>query len=368
MRISRLEVSGVRNISSASFDCNPGLNLFVGPNGAGKSALLEGIYILGRGRSFRTPSVATVVQRGVDALRIFARVDDEQRGTVSARMVKYTNGRSEFQLNGRAETRISEAARLLPIQLMLPDASSVVLGGPEERRRLLDWGTFHVKPAYLDVLRSYHRILQQRNATLRAARGREANLSSDANTWTHRLSDSADCVDQLRRWYVDRLAPLIDEQMTLFAPDLGLKVSYWRGWPDGSSLKDALGESAARDVKSAATSHGPHRADLRLDVSLGRAAATLSRGQAKIVASAIRLAQARLTADVGGRRCLFLIDDVGAELDIAHNARFFEALGQLGCQVFATATTASPLAGAFVGNRQLFHVEQGSCLPIDTEV
>jgi DNA replication and repair protein RecF len=173
--------------------------------------------------------------------------------------------------------------------------------------------------------------------------------------------DLALAVDESRRWYLEQILPALESQMKALAPELTVTASYYPGWPMSSNLQECLGESRARDVKSAVTSCGPHRADLRLDVGDQRAAATLSRGQAKIVASAMRLAQAQLTADLGGRSSLFLIDDVGAELDHVHNERFFAALERLGCQVFATATAAPRLTAAFGGpKRKLFHVEQGS--------
>jgi DNA replication and repair protein RecF len=368
MRLSRLEVSGVRNISFLSIECNANLNLFVGPNGAGKSAILESIYLLGRSRSFRSPSLATVIQHGNPWLRILAYLDDEQRGRLPIRLARHRSGKSELQVADRHERRASEVARLMPIQLMLPDASNIVFGGPEDRRRLLDWGTFHVKPPYLDALRDFQRALQQRNASLRSANGRDSNLDSEERAWTARLVDTARVVDDLRRWYLERLLPAIDVQMKELAPEFGIAASYYPGWPTTAGLQDSLGESRARDVKSGATSFGPHRADLRLEVGSQRAAATLSRGQAKIVASAIRLAQAQLTADLGGRRSIFLIDDVGAELDQVHNEHLFAALERLDCQVFATATVAPRLTAAFSGpKRKLFHVEQGACRPIGTE-
>jgi DNA replication and repair protein RecF len=368
MQITRLEVSGVRNISSLSISCNPGLNLFVGLNGAGKSAILEAIHLLGRGRSFRGASLEPVVRHGIECLRVAAVLEDELRGTVAARLVKHIDGRTELNLNGRGEKRLSEIARLMPMQLMLPDSSSLVFGGPEERRKYIDWGAFHVKPNYLDGLRAYQRALQQRNAALRVAKGRDSEVTKEAEVWTERIVELALAVDHARRDYLEILVPMVDAQMETLAPELQLRLSYLRGWPESSTLEDSLRQCRSRDVKLAATTCGPHRADLRLEIGSERASGMLSRGQAKVVASAMRLAQAQLTAGQGGRRSLFLIDDIGAELDYAHNEQFFQALERLGCQVFATAIVAPPLASAFAGSqRQLFHVEQGSCHPIDTE-
>jgi DNA replication and repair protein RecF len=367
MRLITLEAEGVRNLSAISIDCAPGLNVFAGPNGAGKTALIEAVHLIARGRSFRSASIGAVITHGARSLTVRARLDDEHRGEIQAGVVKHRNDRSELHLNGRIERRVSEIARLMPLQLLLPDASSLVFGAPQERRRFLDWGAFHVKPSYLDQLRDYQRTLQQRNVLLRAF-DRASGSTRELQAWTDQLSALGREVDAVRQDYLGMLLPVTSSRLSTLASELDLTVSYQSGWRDGATLEDCLREGSARDVRFGLTHCGPHRADLRLSVGGQPAAAMLSRGQAKVVASALRLAQAELTNQLGGRKSLFLIDDVGAEMDASHNARFFGALEAMDCQVFATTTSDIALGGAFAGaRRRLFHVEQGSCHQIDTK-
>jgi DNA replication and repair protein RecF len=367
MRLIRLEISGVRNLSSVSIECAAGLNLFIGPNGAGKTAILEAVHLLARGRSFRSTTAESVIQHGTEHLMVRARLEDEHRGALSVGLAKHRGNRTELHLNEVPERRLSDVARLMPIQLALPDASDLVFGAPQERRRFIDWGTFHVEPPYLDQLRDYQRALHQRNALLRYLKGQQSESTErELDVWTERLISLATEVDRARQLYLARLCPIVLTKLAALAPEVEIAMSYRPGWREGGTLEDCLRESVARDVKFGLTHFGPHRGDLRLSVGTGAAAATLSRGQAKIVASALRLAQAELTNELGGRQSLFLIDDVGAELDAAHNERFFRALEATGSQVFATATSATALGSAFIGCRQVFHVEQGSCHPIDT--
>jgi DNA replication and repair protein RecF len=368
MRLTRLEISGVRNLTSVAIDCSPSLNLFTGPNGAGKTSLIEAVHVLARGRSFRSASIASVIHHDRESLMVFAAFDDEHRGKVNAGVVRHRNNRSELHLNGAVERRLSEVARLMPIQLILPDSSALILGAPTERRRFLDWGTFHVEPAYLDRLRDYQRVLQQRNALLKSRRDAIPDFSRQLLSWTRRLVTLGDQVDASRRAYLDAIGPVILSKLDELASGFAVALSYRPGWREGESLENCLGEGEARDVKSGVTHYGPHRADLRVMIGEELAADTLSRGQAKIVASAFRLAQAALTSEIAGRRSLFLIDDIGAELDADHNARFFRALKAMNSQVFATATSEMALGLAFAGSeRKLFHVEQGACHPIGTE-
>ena len=366
MWLTRLEVSGVRNLTSVSIDCVQGLNLFVGPNGAGKTAIIEAVHLLARGRSFRSTTIAPMIQHGKNTLMVRSALHDESRRELELGIERCRDGRSALRVDGRPERRASEIARLLPIQLMLPDASSLVFGGPQGRRRFIDWGAFHVKPSYLEELRDYQRTSLQRNAALRSLKGRSPSLTPELVAWTTRLIGLARIVDGSRRDYLAALFPLVAETLRDLGLDLALELSYYPGYREGSSLEDCLREDYARDARFGVTHSGPHRGDLRLWLGPGRAAATLSRGQAKVVASALLLAQAELTTRVGGRRSLFLIDDIGAELDARHNERFFRALEATDCQVFATAATEVSLGGAFLGSaRKLFHVEHGVCRPFD---
>jgi len=366
MRIKRLEIAGVRNLSSVAIECTTGLNAFVGENGAGKTAILESIHILGRGRSFRSAAIGPVIRHGLDRATIRARLADEIRGDVSVAVVRHRSDRTEIHIDGRPERQLSAVARLVPIQLFLPNSSELIFGPPKERRQFVDWGMFHVEPNYIDQLRSYQQALEQRNALLKASGS--GGESREMRAWTEQLTKYAELVDAARRRYLERLMPAILGRIEQLSPGLAMSMTYRPGWRDDVPLEVCLRESRDRDVKFGLTHYGPHRADLKISVESNPALTTLSRGQGKVVASAFRLAQAAVTQELSGRNSVFLIDDVGAELDARHNSNFFGALEAMDSQVFATATTEHVLASSFSGrSRRLFHVEQGSCRPFDTE-
>ncbi len=357
MRFDRLEIAYFRNLSSVTLDLNPGLNFFYGPNGAGKTAVLEAAHLLGRGRSFRTHRARTLIQHESESLIVRATIDDELRGAQTVVISKNCAGHTELKINGVPERRLSELARLVPLQVMLPDIGELVFGGPQIRRQWLDWGTFHVKPEYLRSLRSYLRALKQRNAALKQV----GSSAADVVPWSAQLVLAAQAVDQQRAAYIEELAPEFVYTIGRLAPELDVQLTYRRGWPDGESLDKVLGEWAPREVKSGVTQVGPHRADIELRVGNSKASAVLSRGQGKAVASALKVSQARLLARSNHRGSVFLIDDVGAELDESHNSRFFEMLNEMGCQILATSTQRLPGENQFANDRiNVFHVEHGT--------
>ena len=352
MRFDRLEISYFRNLSSVTAELGPGLNYFFGANGAGKTALLEAAHLLCRGRSFRTQRARNLIQHDADMLVVRALVVDELRGSLTLAMSKDRQARTELKVDGERERRLSEVARLTPLQVMLPDIAELVFGQPGLRRHWLDWGTFHVKPEYLVTLREYLRVLRQRNAALKSG--------SPLQPWTEELLLAAHSVTELRREYLTVLTPFFQQSIAALAPELNVTLDFHQGWPRLESLEKLLGDSAEREVKLGATQWGPHRADVELRVGTSKASMLLSRGQGKMVASALKISQAAMLATKTQRSSVFLIDDVGAELDAGHSGRFFALLQDLGCQILATSTqppTAELARVATTLNR--FHVERG---------
>lgn len=359
MRFSHLEVVAFRNLASVAIDLAPGLNVFFGDNGAGKTALLEAVHVLCRGRSFRTQKSQGLIQHDRDGLLVRGILDDELRGRTTLAISRSRSAKTELRLNGRAERRLSEIARLTPLQVMLPDIAELVFGGPAARRSWLDWGTFHVKPDYLSRLRDYLRSIRQRNVVLKE--GAAVRL---LQPWNDEVARLGELVDADRREYLGLVGPHFDRVLEALAPELVLELRYQRGWPQGQDLHKLLGEGPSREVKYGATLWGPHRADVQLSSEGVPAGSLLSRGQGKMVASALQMAQASLLSEQEHRSTVFLIDDAGAELDSAHSERFFGLLAQLGGQILAT-TARDPFqeqsawsAGGMVG--AVFHVKQGS--------
>jgi len=367
VRFTHLEIAGFRNLTSVALDPVPGLNLFFGDNGAGKTALLEAVHVLCRGRSFRTQKSHGLIQQGQDRLIVRGTLEDELRGRTTLAISRARSAKTELRLNGRAERRLSEIARLTPLQVMLPDIGELVFGGPARRRSWLDWGTFHVKPDYLVRLRDYLRAVRQRNVLLK-----EIASKADLGPWNEEVARLAEEVTRDRQDYLYRLTPHVSRILGVLAPELEVTIRYQQGWPEDKDLHKLLGEAHGREVKYGATLWGPQRADVQLRTSGTSAATVLSRGQGKMVASALQMAQASLLVDQARRSTLFLIDDAGAELDAAHNARFFDLLAQIGGQILATTsrdprTDGLRVQSAGSSEEAVFHVEHGSLTRILNE-
>ena len=140
----------------------------------------------------------------------------------------------------------------------------------------------------------------------------------------------------------------------------GMSLVLRSGWAAGESLTGALNASALSDRQRGFTQVGPHRADLQCLLGSRPANEVLSRGQMKVLMSAIRVAQGRVLAEVAGRAPVFLLDDVGSELDGINAKAVFTALAEKKAQVLATAVSLGDLSRwADFTPLTVFHVEQG---------
>jgi DNA replication and repair protein RecF len=232
---------------------------------------------------------------------------------------------------------------------MEPNSHLLISGAPDGRRRLLDWGVFHVEPAFLDTWRRYSRTLKQRNAALR---DRNIRVLDSLDTLLARLGEQ---LNAFRVAYFEQLIFAFNGQMNAGTEELkGVTLEYHLGWK-GDSLLEALSRSRKRDLEQGATSQGPHRADIVLTKEQRPIRTLLSRGEQKSFAANLLLTQARLLSS-RGEAPLVLLDDLASEFDRQHVESVLESALDCGGQVWVTGT-AAPTS---TRRHTAFHVEHGA--------
>ena len=355
MSLTHLIVSNVRNIQYVDIEFHQGVNLFFGPNGSGKTSLLEAIYLLSRGRSFKTASSRKIIRHGQQALTVVGHTTNSSGNTIG---IEISSQGFRAKVDGEKLHKASQLAELLPLLLITPNANKLILGSPRQRRSFIDWGLFHVKQGYLDSWQKYNRVLTQRNALLK----RSASL--DVETWTLQLIPHGEYVTNARQWFIQQLEPYFKNYCAALLDDeVDLSLKYRPGWSGIEKFGDALEKSLSRDLQTRFTQNGPHRADIRIiDNKLGDVAPLLSGGQSKLVASALVLAQAELLSKSSANGMVLLVDDLPAELDQYHRSKFLNCLAELNCQLFITTTSIDLIDNQNLLDRSLFHVEQGKII------
>lgn len=353
--LSSIEVEHFRCIERATLELDPRGTGIVGRNASGKTSLLEAIFFLAHGRSFRTATRHRLIQRGQDHFRVIARVDHADRDLVAS--AEHGHGATQLRLAGRGVSGVAEIAEVLPVQVIDPGVHRLIDEGSARRRRLIDWGVFHVKPGFLAQWRRYQRALSQRNTALR-----EGLSNAVVDAWKAEMLQAADFIDDARRAYMNSFTAKFQSLATALLQE-PVEVEYRRGWPDDQSLQSSLEQARARDQRLGTTTVGPHRADIAIRVDGVLARDRVSRGQQKLLASALILAQIQATHDAGSddRTCL-LLDDPAAELDVDKLGKLLGAIEQIPAQLIVSSVTKEGLRGIEIG--RTFHVEQGCFTPM----
>lgn len=354
VQIRRLRLRDFRRFEEQELQPAPGFNLIVGDNGSGKSSLLEAMHLMAHGRSFRGRVRDGLIRQGETALEVY--LEWQQTAAQHRAGLRHTGAKWEARLDGANVGHLGELCAALAVVSFEPGSHILIHGSSEARRRYLDWGLFHVEPDFLPQWRRYARALKQRNALLRSPR---ADTQLDA--WEQELAQSGEQLSAYRDAYVSRLQPHLDRVVAALFPAAGsIVLDLQPGWKAQElALADALLLARERDQSHGHTTIGPHRADLRLrfDQLLGREC--LSRGQAKLAALSLLIAQAAHLAEHDGAWPVLQLDDLASELDRHHQQRVLQYLHGCGAQVFVTGT--EPPAGlADLGIEiSMFHVEHG---------
>jgi DNA replication and repair protein RecF len=382
MRLTHLSLYRFRTFPELDLDLPGGLLLFHGHNGAGKSNLLEACYLLAITKSYRagnerellsfaarTPEEVPFVRvagtaQNVAGKQTRVQVDLLWRDTPGATDASGALSK-RIRVNG-LPSRASEALGAVSAVLFTADDLQIVTGPPAARRRFLDILLCQLEPAYLRSLQRYQQVLLQRNHLLRMVRDGRSQ-TAELEFWDAELSRHGATITERRAALLRELAAIASALYAEVASGQeALGVTYQPSLTgtegDASALADAmlkgLAEGRRREVAAGQTLLGPHRDDLALTVGGAVLATYASRGQARGVALALRLAEARVIARVRGEEPVLLLDDLLSELDPARRRQVLAAAARADQAILTTADPAQ-FADAQLASAPRFLVTPG---------
>ena len=349
MPLGSFRAERFRCLTTIEFELDPKANLFIGPNASGKTSLLEAAFFLSRGRSFRSRRREALIAHGSDAFLLAAQATC---GLTPVPLgVRASRSDTEWRVGGAPASGIADLAEVFPAQVIDPEVHKLLEEGPGRRRRYLDWGVFHVEHGFLPNWRRYHQALRQRNAALKDEADDEALA-----VWEKELVASGETLATARDAYVARIAvPLARIGQSLLEQPIALV--HHRGWNTDQPLLDALERDRARDRRYRATQLGPHRSDISVQVGDRPAKDRVSRGQQKLVAAALMLAQLEIQEAERPGRSALLLDDPAAELDGENLARLMALVRDVPAQLWVTSL--KPEIADLVTTGRVFHVKHG---------
>ncbi len=318
MALGRLQVTDLRCLQTLELNLDPRFTLISGPNASGKTSLLEAIYVLGRGRSFRTRRLEHLIRRGAQRFIVFGEVERQDRQVPIG--IEGSADGMRARIAGAPAASLADLALLLPVQIIDPEVHKLIEEGPSWRRRYLDWGVFHVEPDFVRHWQRYSQILRQRNAALKTRQPRPI-----VSIWDAELLRHGQELNDARSRYVARLGEHA-QGLTRRLLAMELELNYRPGWPRHFGFAEALEQSWTADQERGSTQVGPHRAELNIHLNGLGAKDHISRGQQKLLAAALLIGQIKLFPADSAVRPSLLLDDPAAELDHRHLEQLIEEL------------------------------------------
>ena len=379
MPIRSIKLANFRNLSSLNIELSDGVNFIIGHNGTGKTSILEAIYLLSTGRSFRTNNLAKLIKFNCEYLAINAALASsaEQEFTTLVDYHRNKKADKRLLLNNSAVKSIAEIAAILPVCNIDGEVFHALSSAPMYRRQLYDWGVFHVKHEFLNSWRKYESVLKQRNALLRQSEPQKpSNINGlrDNKVWESLFIDAAVDLIQLRQKYFSLIEASFKHYISKLLPKFSYQIKLALNHGLGSEFKNSrvtdsdylntylqteLSQKLQQDLSRGYTSVGPHRMDVIFKYNDLVAKDLVSRGQEKLIIVAYYLAQLSVIKDHTGKQCTVLIDDLAAELDSESWQLLYQQLLLTGHQLIFSAINEQniPLEESMAGVK-MFHVEQ----------
>jgi DNA replication and repair protein RecF len=387
MIISQLELVNFRNIERERFEAGRGLNFFYGDNAQGKTSLVEALYLLANGRSFRTPRpgeavgygqseaiVRATVQRQGSGFEIRdSGVGEETRQDRESRITDRTSRSRElalqltpksksFFLNGK---RLSLGSYLgtLAVFVCSLEQMDVVRGEPEQRRSFLDAGILTVDPKYAKALDDYNRVLKQKNRLLKIASEGEVvkQVIEQIEVWNQQLVEFGTLVHEARTRYVRQLGQAMPGNLFGVEQVTVRYVSPLEAHGDVSDYKNLFAErlGVRREAELAVgySLIGPHRDDLEIKFNGQDLRHYGSLGQQRSALIILDLAQISVYNEALNDRGIFLVDDIDAELDRRRIDTLLDHL-EGRAQSFIT-TSKRDIAEAYSERASLYFIQGG---------
>ncbi len=347
MQVTRLSYEGFRNLQAGMWEPYAGVNVILGENAQGKTNLLEALWLFTGGKSFRGAKDSELTAFGAEYSRLtmdFIADSREQQAEITVK------ARRSAVLNGVPQGTASRLAGVFCGVVFSPVHLSLIKGGPQERRKLIDAAYCQLRPSYIKTLTEYTRVLTQRNAFCKQKQ-RDCHTEELLELWDRQLAQIGCRVIQARQHYIQRLTPAArDIYSGLSSGKEELTLRYLSTVPyDGAAtaadianaLFGALQSSHAADLAAGFTTVGPHRDDMEVCIDAHAARSFGSQGQQRSAVLALKLAEASLLEEVTGEKPIALLDDVMSELDISRQEYILNHIRDW--QVFITCCEPTPL-------------------------
>lgn len=364
MRVARLSLTDFRSYPELDLELGPRVTMLVGPNGAGKTNIVEAIRYLSILSSHRVSTDVPLIRAGCDDAVIRGKVERGGRAIVIEATIAPGRGKA-YRLNG-APAKPRDIVGLLRTVVFSPEDLDLIKGDPSGRRRFLDELCVALTPALAGDLSDYERVIRQRTALLKSARGRTA-APATLDVWDERQAELGGRIVRARLDAVAALSPHISAAYADVSSG-GVATTGYESAALGSAgslggsaselaavLLKAIGRERAKELERGVCLVGPHRDDVLVMIGAMPARGYASHGESWSAALALRLGTYDLLTSASGPDSgqdgepVLILDDVFAELDVGRRAALAARVAPAQ-QVVVTAAVPADVPASLVGD------------------
>ncbi|MDD6284598.1 MAG: DNA replication/repair protein RecF [Firmicutes bacterium] len=351
MNITRVSLSGFRNLTDTDILTDSGINVFYGSNAQGKTNLLEAIWLFSGLKSFRGKD-SELINYERDSAKI--KIDFNMDGRDQTAEMTIAE-QKKVKLNGVPLKSAGELTGNIRMIIFSPTDLSLIKDGPDVRRRFIDNAISQLWPKYVSLLSCYRRAVTQRNSIMRDVRF-HASLIDMLDVYEREIASTGAAIIKYRQRYVELINEFIENIYAgISSGREHISVEYSAAAASAAELYERLQNSRRDDIAAAVTSVGPHRDDLIININDHSARSFASQGQQRSAVLTLKMCEAAIIKKVSNCQPIALLDDVMSELDASRQDYILNHIKDW--QVFLTCCDKNTVDMMRCG--ALFYVENG---------
>ena len=373
MRIKSLKLLYFRNYLSTNIDVHPSLNVLVGNNANGKTNIIESIFCLALGKSYRTKSDSECIMFGEAATAMSCVVNKNDKNLDI--MLGINNKGKSAKIAGIKKTKLTDFVGELNVVLFSPEDLQLVKGSPALRREVINREFYQYSRIYHKYYLMYQHLLKQRNSYLKDMRKNPKDEMSLAylDTLTSQLAKVAIYITKERVSFIQEISKLTYQNMLNISDGQEtLKIRYRSSVLDALNITDindasftednltkVMMKKSFDDIMRGSTKVGPHQDDLEFYINDLDAKLYASQGQQRSIVLSLKLAEINYLKSKTGTYPVLLLDDVLSELDKNRQLKLLDAINE-NVQTFITTPSISDIKEDLLKKAKVFKIENGN--------
>ena len=362
MILKRISILNYKNLEQVELDFSPKMNCFIGQNGMGKTNLLDAVYYLSFCKSVSNPIDSQNIKHNQDFFVVQGSYLTDEGEPEEVYCGLKRRQKKQFKRNKKEYSKLSDHIGLIPLVMVSPADSELILGGSEERRRFMDVVISQYDREYLTALIRYNKAMAQRNTLLKAEVEPDDELM---NVWEEMMASAGEVVFRKRNDFIKEFIPTFQSFYSYISQDQELVNLSYESHAMQGDLLQLIRESRQRDRIMGYSLKGIHKDDLVMQLAEYPIKREGSQGQNKTYLVALKLAQFDFLRRTGSNTTpLLLLDDIFDKLDASRVEQIVKLVsGDKFGQIFITDTNRDHLdkiLRKIEGDYKVFGVEQGA--------